>query len=138
MPTNSKSKAKKKAWGWFSKYIRARDCILTTGNIEYGFCFTCGRTKSFKELQAGHFVDSRCNAILFEEDGVHAQCKQCNLFKSGAKDAYTPKMVSLYGQERVDELYALKHTTKEYSVEDYESLASLYKEKYNDLLSSNK
>lgn len=133
MLTNSKSKAKKKAWGAFSRYIRARDCLLTTGNIEYGRCFTCNVLKEFKELQAGHFIDSRCNAILFEEDGVHSQCRQCNLFRAGNKDAYTPKMVELYGQARVDELYALKHTTKEYSIEDYKNIERLYKTKFEDI-----
>lgn len=125
----SLKKVKKQAWDIFSKYIRLRDCLITTGTKEYGLCYTCGRRKPFSELQAGHFIDSRCNSILFEEDGVHAQCKQCNLFKNGNKDAYTPKMIKDYGLKRVEELQQLKHITKEYRIADYEAI----KEEYNNL-----
>lgn len=67
-------RAKNRAWKWFSLYIRARDCIKTTGSISRGKCVTCGKEFNFKDLQAGHFVQGRNNAVLFNELGVNAQC----------------------------------------------------------------
>lgn len=128
---------KKDAWTWFSKYIRLRDCLITTGTKEYGLCFTCGRRKHFKELQAGHFLDGRWNSILFEEDGVHAQCRQCNLFKSGNKEMYEPKMLKLYGAERVEELRALKNQTIRFTKEELIKLKEFYKSEYEDALENN-
>ena len=133
----SLSKVKTKAWKAFSRYIRLRDCLVTTGTKDYGLCFTCGRKKHFKELEAGHFVDSRCNAILFEEDGVHAQCHQCNCYKSGNKDAYTPKMIELYGLKRVEELQQQKYTTVVYKIWDYEKIEKEYRDLYNEVYANN-
>lgn len=76
-------KFKKIVWSNFSKYIRLRDCIATTGNIEEGVCFTCGKIYGFNKLQAGHMVAKRTNNILFDEDNVKAQCIGCNIYKNG-------------------------------------------------------
>ena len=50
----TKSKLKKIAWKEFSSYIRLKQCIKTTGEIDTGICYTCGRTFSIDKLQAGH------------------------------------------------------------------------------------
>lgn len=133
----SKSKPKLKAWKAFSSYIRLRDCVKTMGNKDYGQCFTCGVIKERKSLQAGHFVDSRCNAILFVEEIVNAQCVQCNFFKSGNKDRYTPKMVAIWGIDRVEEFQNLKNIVKEYSIEDYLEIERIYKDKFIKLYKEN-
>ncbi len=129
----SKSKAKDKAWKAFSSFIRLRDCLETTGTKDTGHCFTCNTLKERKALQAGHFVDSRCNAVLFVEDIVKAQCVQCNFFKSGNKDVYTPKMLAIWGPDKVEEFQNLKNTTKNYSAEDYVEIEKVYKDKFNKL-----
>ena len=68
------SSVKKKTWVVFSEFIRKRDCLLTTGLIDYGKCITCDKTVPMKLLQAGHFIAGRHNANLFSERGTHAQC----------------------------------------------------------------
>jgi hypothetical protein len=65
--------AKDKAWRAFSEYIRTKECLETTGSPFGGICVTCGREYDYMELQAGHFLASRCNSILFEENvGTHS------------------------------------------------------------------
>ena len=80
----SVSAAKAAAWTAFSRLIRTRDCIRTSGNPYEGDCCTCGKRFEFKRLQAGHYFHGRVNATLFDERNVHAQCDACNRWKQGA------------------------------------------------------
>lgn len=131
------SKLKKETWNAFSKYIRLRDCLLTTGTKEHALCFTCGNKFHFKELQAGHLVDGRYNSILFDEDGVHAQCLQCNYFKSGNKEKYIPKMIELYGMERVKEIQDRKNIIKRFDRDGLIKLKEYYETEYKDAYANN-
>ena len=129
------SQLKKKAWDIFSRYIRTRDCIETTGYPDQGRCFTCDIIYPFKKLQAGHFVDGRTKPVLFNEDIVRIQCSGCNLFKKGNKDSYFPKMVEIHGIDRVLEFLELRHSKdKTWSKEELEAVAEIYKEKLENLL----
>jgi len=134
---NSSSVLKKKAWSMFSKYIRLRDCLLTTGTKERGVCFTCGRTYTFEQLQAGHFVGGRLNSILFLEDNVHAQCVKCNMFLHGNIMEYLPRMIELYGQKRVDELKSLRNKEKKWAIGELESIYLEYKTLYEEAYANN-
>ncbi len=89
---------KVKAWTIFSRFIRLRDCLFTTGTKEYGKCITCGVQLPFGKLQAGHFIAGRHNANLFSEEGVHAQCRTCNILKSGNVLQYRRAILDLYGE----------------------------------------
>ena len=73
------SSVKKRVWAVFSKFIRMRDCLKTTGCKDWGLCITCGKRYHIKLLQAGHFISGRHNANLFLEKGTHAQCYNCNI-----------------------------------------------------------
>lgn len=123
---------KKRAWDNFSKYIRARDALKTTGDLDYCLCITCGRktpTFGIGCIQAGHFIASRVNSILFDERNCHAQCYSCNVGHGGAYVEYFIKMEELYGREVIDELRALKNQTVTYKWFDYERIAKEYEEK---------
>ena len=78
------SSMKEKVWLVFSPYIRLRDCLKTTGSIDWGECISCSETKPYSDLDAGHFVAKRGNNY-FSEKGVHAQCQSCNRFKGGTR-----------------------------------------------------
>ena len=93
---------KKKAWNAFSKYIRTRDCIATTGTAVAGRCITCGKSFHFRVLHAGHFIAGRGNAILFNRKFVNIQCYHCNIFHNGRFDIYRAAMVHRYGKAFVD------------------------------------
>ena len=87
---------KKKACVEFSKYIRLRDALKTTGTKDTVICYTC--KKSYPAfgvgcVQAGHFVPGRGNSILFDERGVHAQCYNCNVNLKGNWPEYMRYMI---------------------------------------------
>lgn len=133
-PAKSISKLKKEAWDLFSKFIRSRDCLATTGDIEYGKCVTCGRVYPFGQLQASHFIDGRTKPVLFNEDIVYAGCMSCNVFKKGNKDAYTPFMINKYGTEKVLEFLDLRHNKdKTWRRCELEEVIERYKIKLNEL-----
>ena len=119
----SLAKAKKKAWDTFSLYVRTRKNIggFTT-------CITCGRLKSYKKLQAGHFIPGRHNAILFDERGVHPQCYTCNVVLGGNGPKYYEWMLKNYGLAIIKELEALDTTTVIYTVQDFMDIEKKYKE----------
>lgn len=129
--TSENKKIKDLAWKWFSKYIRLRDCLKTTGTKEYGKCYTCDRIKPFKELQAGHLVSSRCNSILLDEEIVHAQCKRCNIELGGNYTEYTIRMTREKGIDWVEAKQNLKHITMD---RDWKAEKENWKEKYNLLM----
>jgi len=132
----SASKEKKLAWSWFSKYIRARDCIDTTGGIEQGRCYTCDKLVPFNQLQSGHFQPGRTNNLLFDEDQVHIQCARCNLFLSGNWVAYLKHMRKDYGDKAVDEMMNNKYQVVKYTALDYEELKNKFKHDYEALVES--
>src|SRR3990167_1842728 len=105
--TKSISSLKKKAWQLFSLFIRQR------GSDSNGFnsCITCGVRKHYKELQAGHFIGGRHNAILFEPKAVFPQCYSCNVMKHGDQINYFRFMQRTYGDKVIEELEELNRTT---------------------------
>lgn len=134
--STEQSRAKDKAWRYFSIYIRTRDNIHYTGDPEEGMCVTCKLWFPFKELQAGHFVGGRTNALLFDEQIVHTQCKRCNLYLKGNYQAYTLFMLKKYSEEEVEELLSRKFRTLKLTTQDFLDIADKYKEKTQELLKS--
>jgi len=116
---------KKLLWDVFSKYIRVRDAIKTTGTSEWVKCITCGKTKRTIEVDAGHFVSRTHTAIFFNEQNVHAQCKQCNMPpNSGEQYLYAKKLKELYGDSTPDKLMQRRGETKKYTKQELHELLS--------------
>lgn len=138
-PQIKRSKAKERAWKAFSDYIRLRDCLETTGSREYGICITCSERgdntfKPYKDLQAGHAVGGRGNAVLFHEQLVNAQCGYCNrkppMGLGGDYGNYAITLIKRYGLEQVEEWQKLRHDTSvKYSIADLLEIEQKYKEK---------
>ncbi|KKM95072.1 hypothetical protein LCGC14_1191730 [marine sediment metagenome] len=122
-------KLKAEAWRLFSLFIRMRDCLRTTGSVEYGECITCNNTLPFEELQAGHFIPGRHNTNLFSEKGVHAQCKRCNLFLGGNQLEYRRQIIKLYGEGYDEVLEEENKIGKKSSVDELEAIIKFLKEK---------
>ena len=128
-------KAKDRAWKAFSDYIRLRDCLQTTRSPNYCQCITCGKIHPYDYIQAGHFVEGRGNAVLFDEDIVNGQCKGCNhKHNYQAKVVYRRVMVSRFGEEEVKEMENLLWETKQYTKPDLDALTDYYKQKRKELL----
>ena len=129
----SHATAKHKAWKAFSDFIRLRDCLLTTGTRDSCRCITCDKTVPYSSIQAGHFVNGRGNAVLFDEFQVNGQCTSCNVFLRGNYQRYTLKMISIHGLNRVEEMLAMKHKTKSYKVWELLEIEEKYKQKLEEL-----
>jgi len=133
-----RQKAKDDAWKAFSIYIRTRDCIRFCGSTDEGMCVTCKRIYPFKQLQAGHFISGRGNAVLFDERLVYAQCVGCNgnppFGKGGNYVEYFRFMIDEVGLEKIDEFRRLKNTTKVYKEYDFVELKELYEQKTKDII----
>lgn len=127
--------ARKKAWDQFSLYIRLRDCLKTTRRSDYCICITCGKwtPNSRGQLQAGHFVPGRGNAVLFDEIGVNGQCRHCNIDLNGLPLVYRRIMVERHGLEVVEQLEQKYYQTKKLSKGDYDLIWLYYKTEYEKL-----
>ena len=120
---------KKKVWKLMSQYVRLRDCLKTTGTLTRGHCYTCGRSFSFKELQAGHVLDGRCGTMIFDERGLRAQCAGCNVFLHGNKEEFIPKFIDECGIELLDELKREKRTPKNWKESELKELEAQLQDK---------
>lgn len=129
--------AKGTAWKWFSKYIRLRDCLSTTKSRDFGKCCSCGIRKPFGELQAGHYIPGRHNAVLFDETGVHAQCVRCNHYLSGNVKNYYHFMIMTYGDETTAQKEIEAKQIVKYTESDLRDIAKKYRILYNELNEEN-
>lgn len=121
MKTKTVAQLKKDADKFFSKYVRYRDGEPRNG--EYiAECITCGVIKPIKQLQAGHFVSRRVNALRFEEENVNAQCTGCNLFKAGEQYLYAKNLDLKYGDGKAEELMSRRHETHRFTKEELEEI----------------
>jgi hypothetical protein len=126
-------KSREAAWAEFSRFIRLRDALITTGHMMEAECITCGRRYPIEgrgSIQAGHFLPGRHDAVLFDEQGVNAQCYRCNVTRSGMWPTYYEKMVSMYGPGILDEMLVKWHDhATNYSVEEYHAIELKYRAK---------
>lgn len=127
---------KGKLWAVFSKYIRLRDAK------KYGTCVTCGKRKTYEELQAGHYLAAgNCGfGLLFDEENVNGECSGDNGFNSNHQVDYRRNLISRIGLENVEKLekrYRDSHyggkTTKEWTKKEYEEKIKLYTGKLAEL-----
>ena len=88
----------------FSRYIRLRDCLATTGTPVRGRCITCGVVKDYQDLEAGHFQSRRYGATRFDIRNVNIQCESCNRFHSGRQEIYAKAIDRKYGLGTVERL----------------------------------
>jgi cell division protein FtsB len=120
----SHSGLRKKAWHYFSKYIRQRDDYV---------CCTCGNytklsslaenedklkehikkypfAKPVKVMQAGHFLPKGSyRGLYFNEEDVHAQCSYCNMNMQDPEiyNKYLKYMIEKYGKNKIERLKAI-------------------------------
>ena len=126
---------KQKAWDAFAKYIKVRDCLETTGLAFVGVCITCKKQFHISILDAGHFNSGRRNAVLFQEKGVHAQCKHwCNRALHGDHKKYRKILIEKYDLATVKELEAAKNKVIQDKNMNFKAIEKEYKEKYINLM----
>ena len=125
-----KTNHKKIAWKHFSRYIRLRDCLRTTGTKDYCVCVTCGKTVPMgKDLHAGHCVAGRGNSILLHEGAVWGQCAVCNIWKAGELGKFALYVVDTLGRQYYDDLVILAKQPKPMKSWEWEEEAKRWKVK---------
>ncbi len=127
----SKNVLKKTAWDLLSKIIR----IKHSDENGYCACVTCGTTKHWSELQAGHFIPkAQGNSVYFLEENIHPQCVYCNMFQGGNLTNYTLYMIDTYGRDEVERLQKVKNEKIKITENDYEQMIVEFKSRLKDLL----
>jgi len=124
---------KKETWAVFSKYIRLRDALLTTGTKTHARCVTCPEVIDIREMNAGHF---KHNAYDYDERNVHAQCVHCNKWLSGNLAMYSRFMIDTYGEMIAHFFYDVKDT-KVYTKDELLAIKEEYKNLYKDTYANN-
>jgi hypothetical protein len=115
---------KKEAWRLMSIKIRKQYAD------QYGWvaCYTCQEVKPLKEMQAGHGVAGRGNAILFDTRIIRPQCYGCNIGRGGNYQVFVPKLIRELGQEVYEQIERDSHKpvkrNREYYLELIESLST--------------
>lgn len=115
----SLSALRKKAWELTSKYVRLREADADG----YNRCVTCGTTKPWQELQAGHFVpQAQGNAARWDLRNIHCQCYRCNINLGGNGAEYGPYIRDRYGIDGYESIRRLAGTTRIMRRADYEEI----------------
>lgn len=136
---------KKNTWAAFSKYIRVRDALRTTGSIELCRCCSCGKIyKAFGVgcVQAGHFIPGRKAAILFNELGVHGQCYHCNSSDlnglKGNWPGYYEFMEKKYGKQSIEWLLFQATLIVKLKPPRLKEMRDIYKYMYEKMMTDKK
>ena len=88
-------KSKKAVWDWFSIYIR----LKYADKKGISKCYTCGKVLPIKDLQTGHAIMGRSNAVLFDEEIIRPQCQRCNVWLAGNLGIFAQKLIEDNGLE---------------------------------------
>ena len=115
------SKLKKEADKVFSRYVRYRDGEFKRGQwlVE---CITCGVEKPIAQMQLGHFVSRRVNALRYDEENCNAQCTGCNMFKQGEQYLYAKALDLKYGDGKAEELMSRRFETHKLTIPELEEI----------------
>ena len=130
--SKSKKLAKKKCDKYFSKYIRRRDADYRG----LSQCITCGGWKSYKQMDAGHFINRDREATRYDEKNVNAQCKKCNRFQSGNQFEHGKAIDRKYGPGTAEQILQKSKMRCRRKQADYEYLAQEFKQKLDQLEST--
>lgn len=128
--TSPIDKDEARAWSWFSRYIRLRDCIASWSK-EVFKCCSCWQLTHFTKWDAWHFISRMHKLTKFDERNVFWQCQKCNRYQQGNWDKMYEHIKKLHWQEVIDELLAKSREIVRY--QDYAELSDKYRLLYNNL-----
>ena len=112
---------RKTAWQLLSKIVRSK-----YSENGYGRCYTCTSVHPVSELQAGHAIGGRHNAVIFDEDILRAQCVRCNVFMRGNYPVFAARLVREHGIEWWENKLKSSQDIKIYKRSDLEELIESY------------
>ncbi len=93
--TKSLGKLKKELWDLVSLYVRQ----YYADDGGYCRCYTCGNVLPWRQMQAGHGIPGRSNAVLYDLDILKPQDIACNIFGGGKHHIFATKLIEANGME---------------------------------------
>lgn len=125
----SKPNLVKKLDRLFSLYIRLRDA-MPNGYVR---CISCGKIKTFDDVDCGHFYSRTHMATRFDEDNCNAECKFCNRFSADHLIAYQANLIRKIGISRFEKLGLKAKSTCHWLDSELEDRIKYYSQKVNEL-----
>lgn len=125
----SKPNLVKKLDRLFSLYIRLRDA-MPNGYVR---CISCGKIKTFDDVDCGHFYSRTHMATRFDEDNCNAECKACNRFSADHLIAYQTNLIRKIGISRFEKLGIKAKSTCHWLDSELEDRIKYYSQKVNEL-----
>jgi hypothetical protein len=123
-------KLKKDLWGLVSRYVR----MSYADKDGFCECYTCDTRRHWKEMQAGHGISGRGNAILFDLRIIRPQCPTCNLGRGGSfmgrggnYPVFIPKLIKEMGIDVYESLVIGSHKEVKLSRDWYAEQKEFYK-----------
>ena len=113
----------------FSVYVRSKDADRA-GRVE---CYTCGISKPWKEVDAGHFQTRAKYSTRWDEMNVKPQCKHCNMTNGGHQYQFALHLDQEYGPGTADEVVRRSNQMRKYSAVELKELIALYLQKVSEL-----
>ncbi len=126
----SLSAIKRAAWKLFSEYVRRKYADDSTGIAR---CYTSGVAAHWTELQCGHAIGGRHNAVLFDEEICRPQTVAENVFKRGNYPVFVTKLIEENGLDWWQKKLAASREVIKYSRSDLEDLIANLKTKLESL-----
>jgi hypothetical protein len=120
---------KQNAWKLFSEYVRRKNA----DRDGFTHCYTSGVRAHWKELQCGHAIGGRHNAVLFDEEICRPQTLAENVFGRGNYPVFTTKLIKEKGMEWWEKKLEGARAVVKYSRSDIEDLIQTYKQKLEEL-----
>lgn len=133
---NNLTGKKQTAWKWFSKYIKLKGALETTGNPDYAKCYTCKQIHPMSYIDCGHMIPGRTNGILFDEQICEPQCQKCNRMNNGEQQMFKFYKVQDHGEEWYELKLQARRGNHSLSDNELKLIADYYREKYNELLNN--
>lgn len=101
-------------------------------------CVTCGKVQNWdsgiKGMHTGHFLASRRNSILLEDENTYPQCSGCNFYRSGAPQEFRKYMLEMKGPETIERLERLKTESRSFGREELVDMRIRYQERLNNAI----
>ena len=119
MPKSPLRKAKEKLWKLTSIYVRTKDA----DENGYVKCYTCGEVKHWKEMQAGHGIAGRKNAVLFDLEILRPQDAKCNMMgRNGEQYIFGRKLNEENGEGWFERKLIESRQAKKYTIAEIEDM----------------
>jgi hypothetical protein len=97
-------------------------------------CWTCGKEKHWKEVDAGHFQTRAKYSIRWEPLNVKPQCKHCNMTNGGHQHLFAKRLDAVYGEGTADKLTFEGNQVRKWPLDEIVALSALYRSKVSELL----